>query len=163
MTTKLGIYYPRNQKEFNNLLKERNAFVNSFDHIFDDMINSAFPNFKDLGISVTKGAYPKVNVVSRENRVDIVAELAGFTKEDISIEVEDDVLTISGKSPQVDEESGATYYLRELKRSGFTRSFKINDNVDMERVEADFNNGLLTISLPRLTEAVKAPKKVMIR
>ena len=54
-------------------------------------------------------------------------------------------------------------YLRELKRSSFKRSFKINDNLDMENVVAGFDNGLLTINLPRVHDEVKLAKKVTIK
>ena len=90
-----------------------------------------------------------------------IAELAGFTKTDIDLEIDEDLLTISGKSPQKDDNQ-QTYYLRELKRSSFRRSFKINDNVAMDNVSAKFDNGLLTISLPRVKEEVKEAKKVTI-
>lgn len=161
MTT-LSVFRPRNNRELNSLLKERDHLIRSFDNIFDDMFKNAFPTFGDMGVSAGKGAYPKVNVVSFDDRVEIVAELAGFTKDDIDLEIEEDVLTISGKSPQKETEE-VTYYLRELKRSSFRRSFKVNDNVEMSKVSAAFDNGLLTISLPRIKEEVKVAKKVMIK
>lgn len=161
MTT-LSVFRPRNNRELNSLLKERDHLIRSFDNIFDDIFKNAFPTFGDMGVSAGKGAYPKVNVVSFDDRVEIVAELAGFTKDDIDLEIEEDVLTISGKSPQ-QETTEVTYYLRELKRSSFRRSFKVNDNVEMSKVSAAFDNGLLTISLPRIKEEVKVAKKVMIK
>jgi len=161
MTT-LSVFRPRNNRELNSLLKERDHLIRSFDNIFDDMFKNAFPTFGDMGVSAGKGAYPKVNVVSFDDRVEIVAELAGFTKDDIDLEIEEDVLTISGKSPQKETEE-VTYYLRELKRSSFRRSFKVNDNVEMDKVSAAFDNGLLTISLPRIKEEVKVATKVTIK
>jgi|TARA_Y100001963_G_scaffold155429_1_gene246537 HSP20 family protein len=157
MTT-LSVFRPRNNRELNSLLKERDHFIRSFDTIFDDMFKT---HFGELGVSAGKGAYPKVNVISHTDRVDIIAELAGFTKTDIDLEIDEDLLTISGKSPQKDDNQ-QTYYLRELKRSSFRRSFKINDNVAMDNVSAKFDNGLLTISLPRVKEEVKEAKKVTI-
>lgn len=163
MTT-LSVFRPRNNRELKSLLNERDHFIRSFDTIFDDMFKSAFPTFGDMGVSAGKGAYPKVNVISHDDRVEIIAELAGFTKNDIDLEIDEDLLTISGKSPQQEkEEEGLTYYLRELKRSSFRRSFKINDNVEMDKVNAKFDNGLLTITLPRVKEEVKVAKKVTIK
>ena len=163
--TRLSIFRPRNSHELKPFFDERDAFIRSFDSMFDDMLNTTFPTIKDMGVSVTKGAYPKVNIVSHDDKVEIVAELAGFSKKDINLEIEEGLLTISGKSPSCvdDDKDGPTYYLRELKRSSFKRSFKINDNLDMESVVASFDNGLLTINLPRIPEEVKLAKKVTIK
>ena len=173
--TRLSIFRPRNSHELKPFFDERDAFIRSFDSMFDDMLNTTFPTIKDMGVSVTKGAYPKVNIVSHDDKVEIVAELAGFSKKDINLEIEEGLLTISGKAPAQDgggctqdpcnctNTGGATYYLRELKRSSFKRSFKINDNLDMDNVVASFDNGLLTINLPRVPEEVKLAKKVTIK
>ena len=173
--TRLSIFRPQNSHELKPFFDERDAFIRSFDSMFDDMLNTTFPTIKDMGVSVTKGAYPKVNIVSHDDKVEIVAELAGFSKKDINLEIEEGLLTISGKAPAQDgcgckqdpcnctNTGGATYYLRELKRSSFKRAFKINDNLDMESVVASFDNGLLTINLPRVPEEVKLAKKVTIK
>ena len=163
--TRLSIFRPQNSHELKPFFDERDAFIRSFDSMFDDMLNTTFPTIKDMGVSVTKGAYPKVNIVSHDDKVEIVAELAGFSKKDINLEIEEGLLTISGKSPSCvdDDKDGPTYYLRELKRSSFKRSFKINDNLDMENVVASFDNGLLTINIPRIPEEVKLAKKVTIK
>ena len=173
--TRLSIFRPQNSHELKPFFDERDAFIRSFDSMFDDMLNTTFPTIKDMGVSVTKGAYPKVNIVSHDDKVEIVAELAGFSKKDINLEIEEGLLTISGKAPAQDgcgckqdpcnctNTGGATYYLRELKRSSFKRSFKINDNLDMESVVASFDNGLLTINFPRVPEEVKLAKKVTIK
>ena len=173
--TRLSIFRPQNSHELKPFFDERDAFIRSFDSMFDDMLTTTFPTIRDMGVSVTKGAYPKVNIVSHDDKVEIVAELAGFSKKDINLEIEEGLLTISGKAPTQDgcgckevpcnctNTGGATYYLRELKRSSFKRSFKINDNLDMESVVASFDNGLLTINLPRVPEEVKLAKKVTIK
>ena len=176
MTT-LSIFRPRNSHELKPLFDERDAFIRSFDSMFDDMLNTTFPTIRDMGVSVTKGAYPKVNIISHDDKVEIVAELAGFSKKDINLEIEEGLLTISGKAPPTQDgcdckevpcsctsdREDTTYYLRELKRSSFKRSFKINDNLDMENVVAGFDNGLLTINLPRVHDEVKLAKKVTIK
>ena len=113
MTT-LSIFRPRNSHELKPFFDERDAFIRSFDSMFDDMLNTTFPTIRDMGVSVTKGAYPKVNIISHDDKVEIVAELAGFSKKDINLEIEEGLLTISGKSPSStdDDKGGPTYYLR---------------------------------------------------
>jgi len=157
--TMLSVFHPRNNRELNSLLKERDHFIRSFDTIFDDMFKN---HFGELGVSAGKGAYPKVNVISHDDCVEIVAELAGFTKDDIELEIDENLLTISGRSPHK-EDKEVTYYLRELKRSSFRRSFQVNENVQMDKVSAKFDNGLLTILIPRIKEEVKVATKVTIK
>ena len=89
--------------------------------------------------------------------------MAGYTKNDIDISVQDGVLTITGKASQHTEHTdSAVYLLRELKRSAFSRSFKLGDQLDVSDVDAKFDNGLLTITIQKLTKEPET-KKVMIK
>jgi HSP20 family protein len=93
----------------------------------------------------------------------IEAELAGYKKDEIDISVQDGVLTISGKASQSTEQTDkAVYLLRELKRSAFSRSFKVGDQLDVSDVDAKFNNGLLIITIQKLTKEPET-KKVTIK
>ena len=148
-----------------NVLNNRDNFIGTFDKMFDDMTRNSFPElFEHLGVEpFGKAAYPKVNVISNDNSVLIEAELAGYKKDEIDISVQDGVLTISGKASQsIEQTDNAVYLLRELKRSAFSRSFKVGDQLDASDVDAKFNNGLLTITIQKL---IKEPetKKVTIK
>lgn len=153
-----------------SLINEKDSMLRSFDSIFDDFFRDSFPMLMDLGVSATKGSYPKVNVISYDDKIEFVAELAGLTKEDVDIGISGDkkqsVLTISGKSPlQNKEVNDSQYYIRELKRSAFKRSFTIVEEVDVDKIDAKFDNGLLTISIPRLKplQETTISKKVTIK
>jgi HSP20 family protein len=133
--------------------------------MFDDMTRNSFPElFEHLGVEpFGKAAYPKVNVISNDTSVLIEAELAGYKKDEIDISVQDGVLTISGKASQSTEQTdNVVYLLRELKRSAFSRSFKVGDQLDASDVDAKFNNGLLTITIQKLTKEPET-KKVTIK
>ena len=148
-----------------NVLNTRDNFIGTFDKMFDDMTRNSFPElFEHLGIEpFGKAAYPKVNVISNDTSVLIEAELAGYKKDEIDISVQDGVLTISGKASQSTEQTdNVVYLLRELKRSAFSRSFKVGDQLDASDVDAKFNNGLLTIILQKLTKEPET-KKVTIK
>jgi HSP20 family protein len=148
-----------------NVLNSRDNFISTFDKMFDDIARTSFPElYQNLGVEpFGKSSYPKVNVISDNDSVLIEAELAGYTKEDIDISVQDGVLTISGKASQHAEYTDkAVYLLRELKRSAFSRSFKLGDQLDVSDVDAKFDNGLLTISIQKLTKEPET-KKVMIK
>ena len=136
-----------------NVLNSRDNFISTFDKVFDDIARNSFPElYQNLGVEpFGKSAYPKVNVISEENSVVIEAELAGYTK------------TITGKASQHTEHTdSAVYLLRELKRSAFSRSFKLGDQLDVSDVDAKFDNGLLTITIQKLTKEPETTK-VMIK
>ena len=148
-----------------NVLNSRDNFISTFDKVFDEIARNSFPDiYQNLGVEpFGKSSYPKVNVISDNDSVLIEAELAGYTKEDIDISVQDGVLTISGKASQHAEYTDkAVYLLRELKRSAFSRSFTLGDQLDVSDVNAKFDNGLLTISIQKLTKEPET-KKVMIK
>ena len=131
----------------------RNEFVNSFDGIFDKLLQANFPSMShEFGVDVfAKGAYPKVNIVDFPHKTKIVAEVAGLNKEDVSIIFKEGVLTISGaRSKMVKPEEGGTLVHHELKHSAFKRSWTVNDEVlDCAKCNATFENGLLTLNIPK--------------
>lgn len=148
-----------------NVLNTRDNFISTFDKVFDEIARNSFPDlYQNLGVEpFGKAAYPKVNVISENDSVFIEAELAGYKKDDIDIQVQDGVLTISGKTSQHAEQTDkAVYLLRELKRSAFSRSFKLGDQLDVSDVDAKFDNGLLIITIQKLTKEPET-KKVTIK
>ena len=140
----------------------RGELVTSVDQIFNKMFNDTWPEWqKDMGIDFAKGAYPRVDVIDGDDAVFIEAEIPGLTKEDVAVEVKDNLLVISGQRKGVHEDDKHTrYILKELKKSQFRRSFTLTDKLDASKIEASFNNGLLTIAVPKVTP-VKAKSRVV--
>jgi HSP20 family protein len=144
------------------LLNERNNSVSTFDKVFDEILKKQFPELqKETGLSFTQGSYPKVNVIEFEDKVRIVAEIAGLTKDDIKIDIDEYVMTISGDSQVKSDEKGV-YLIKELKHSSFKRSFTFGDKFDMENVSAEFNEGILNIEIAIKTPEPKISKRVEI-
>ena len=99
----------------------RDEFLTPFDKIFDQLIDKSFPNFKEeTGVSFNQGAYPKVNVYEYDDKIGIVAEIPGLDKSNVSVDVEEQVLTISGDKHGFDSDGGKCI-TRELKQSAFKR------------------------------------------
>jgi HSP20 family protein len=145
-----------------NFLNERNNSVTTFDKVFDDLLKKQFPELqKETGLSFSHGSYPKVNVIEFEDKVRIIAEIAGLTKDDIAINIDEYVMTISGDSHVKNDEKG-TYLIKELKHSTFKRSFTFGDKFDMESVTAEFNEGILNIEIAKKTPEPKVSKRVEI-
>ena len=139
----------------------RDEFLTPFDAIFDQLMNKQFPAFQEeVGVSFSKGAYPKVNIYEYDDKIGIVAEIPGLDKKNVSVEVEDSVLTISGDKHGIDND-GAKCITRELKQSSFKRSFNLGEHLDGESVSAQFKDGMLSISVPKIEP--EKPKKKFVK
>ena len=141
---------------------DREQFLTPFDKMFDQIINSQFPEIeKQIGVKPFQGtAYPKVNVYEYDDKVGVIAEIPGLDKKDLMIEVEDGKLTISGDKHGTFDVKGAKVIRRELKQSFFKRQFELGDLLDGEKVKANFKDGLLSIEIPKI-EPQKPQKKVV--
>lgn len=148
----------------NPFLSHRDEFVTSFDRIFNEIFENAFPDStKEFGVDLfSKGAYPKVNIVDDENQISIEAEIPGLTKEQVKIEVQDDILMIKGERREKQDNSKKTYVYRELKQSSFVRSFQLNDNLDSDKIDAKFKDGILEITIPKKVPESKVSKTKVI-
>ena len=139
----------------------RDEFLTPFDKIFDQLIDKSFPNFKEeTGVSFNQGAYPKVNVYEYDDKIGIVAEIPGLDKSNVSVDVEEQVLTISGDKHGFDSDGGKCI-TRELKQSAFTRSFNLGEYLDGTKVSAKFKDGMLSISIPK--KEPEQPKKHSVK
>ena len=139
----------------------RDEFLTPFDAIFDQLMNKQFPTFQEeVGVSFNKGAYPKVNVYEYDDKVGIVAEIPGLDKKNVTVDVEDGVLTISGDKHGFDTDGGKCI-TRELKQSSFKRSFTLGEHLSGEEISAKFKDGMLSISIPKVTP--EKPKKKFVK
>lgn len=143
-------------------LPSRDEFVAPVDALIDRFFNESMPAFgTEFGVEFFgNNSYPKVDVKDHLDRITIEAEIPGLTKKDVSVDLEERVLTISGNKREDVQEEGVRYIRKELKRSSFKRSFKLGDTLKDTDIQADFNNGLLTVTVPKREE--EKPKKVKI-
>ena len=148
-----------------SLFNYRDSFIDSFDSVFDQMVQKQFPTLTDeFGLDfLSKSAYPKVDIVDFKDRLEITSEIPGLSKQDISIEIKDSVLTISGKKLEKNQnEEQGTYLYRELKHSSFKRSFTLSDNLASSRIKAKFENGTLNIAIPKIEPKIEEAQIVDI-
>ena len=139
----------------------RDEFLTPFDKIFDQLMDKSFPTFKEeTGVSFNQGAYPKVNVYEYGDKVGIVAEIPGLDKNNVSVDVEEQVLTISGDKHGFDSDGGKCI-TRELKQSAFKRSFNLGEHLDGTNVSAKFKDGMLSIFVPKIEP--EQPKKHSVK
>lgn len=144
----------------------KNEFLTPFDKFFDDFFKSSDPFFsKNFGIDFfQKGAYPKIDVSEYDDRVVIEAGIPGLVKEDVSVEIDDRSLVISGNKQMNSENTSevTTKHYRELKRSSFRRSFTLGENIDVNGAEATVENGLLKVVLKKIKPSHPDNKKIKI-
>ena len=101
---------------------------------------------------------PRVDVRETDNGITLEADLPGVTKENALVEVRDGHLIIEGK--RSDGEGKATWRIRERPRADFYRAFALGDTLDTEKIEANLEDGVLTVALCKRAEL--APRKVVI-
>jgi len=142
---------------------DRDTFLTPFDKMFDQMVETQFPDItKSVGVRPYAGsAYPKVNVYEYDDKVGIIAEIPGLDKKQLEVSVEDGVLTIAGDKHSAFENDGATVLRRELKQSSFKRQFELGELLDGENIKANFKDGILSVEVPKLES--EKPKKHTVK
>jgi HSP20 family protein len=143
---------------------DRDEFLTPFDRMFDQIINTQFPEIeKQIGVKPYQGtAYPKINVYEWDTKVGVVAEIPGLSKKDLSVEVTDGVLTISGDKHKLFDVKDAKVIRRELKQSSFKRQFELGEELDGENISAKFEDGILSIEIPKVEPEQPKTNKVKI-
>lgn len=92
---------------------------------------------------------PAVDMFETDDKVVIKAELPGLEKKDISLDLQNGVLTLKGERKSENEVKEENYYRREMSYGKFVRSFSLPVDVDAEKIKAEFKNGLLTVEVPK--------------
>lgn len=105
---------------------------------------------------------PAANIQEFEDKFTIEVSSPGFSKEDFEINLEEQSLVISSKKEFINEENKGNYSRREFSFKNFTRKFNLPKNIDIESIEANYENGILTITLPK-HEKAKIAKKIEIK
>jgi HSP20 family protein len=114
------------------------------------------------GMGPTGGAttYPLLNVYEGDESILVTAELAGMSKDGVSITFSDGVLTIAGKREPVASVKGMAVVRQERSSGGFEKTLRIPTKIRQDGIKASFSNGILTVTLPKSEEA--KPKTITI-
>jgi HSP20 family protein len=124
----------------------------------DQLFNDAFTRPRSSsGVSII----PPVDLYQNADEVVVKVNLPGLKAEDVQISVTSDVLTLRGEFKQENEKKEATYHVLERRSGAFERSVMLPTDVQTDKAKADFEDGVLTITLPK-AEAVK-PKMISIK
>ena len=139
-------------------LRNRNYTPSFFDDPFDRMFDNAFKNFWGSNELATFDAF-KTDVIDQGDNYLLQAELPGFDKSDINIDLKDNLLTISAShKDEKNEEDENKYIRRERYYSSYSRSFRVI-NVEPGDIDASYNNGILEVKFPKKELAAKEEVK----
>ncbi|WP_143534259.1 Hsp20/alpha crystallin family protein, partial [Rhizobium sullae] len=104
-----------------------------------------------------------VDLVEKENAYEITAELPGIDPNGLEVWVSNNLLTIKGEKQEAKEDKQKEYYVSERRYGSFQRSFQLLQGVDTAKIEASFNNGVLTVNLPKSAGAQESERKIDIK
>jgi len=129
---------------------------------FRDFENRFLANMSKKEESSISDFTPRVNTREGEYAYHVDVDLPGVKKENINIDVKDNVLVISGERNFKDEVKEEDYYKVETSFGKFTRSFTLPDSVDVENISASCEEGVLEVVIPKMEDA-KVTKKIEIK
>lgn len=139
------------------------------DRLFDDFFRSfRWPMAEwrspwGLTTDVFGTDWPRVDMDETDEEIRITAELPGVDKDNIDVSVTDDRITISGEKKEQEEKKERGYYKLERSYGSFQRSFYLPCEVESDRVEASFKDGVLAVKLPKSAAARERIKKIPVR
>ncbi len=112
---------------------------------------------------ITLGATPAVDIVDKDDCYKLTAELPGVDEKKVEIGFRNGTLTIEGKKDESVEDTKQDHLVSERHYGDFHRTFRVPDGVDADKIEASFNNGVLSVTLPKTAEARSKRKRVEIK
>ncbi len=127
--------------------------------LVDSFFNDDF--FRGFFAENAGTSHIKVDVKDEKDRYLVEAELPGVKKEDIKIDIEDGVLTLSAQTGSEKNEEKGNYVYRERSYGSVCRSFSL-DNINEEKIKAEYNDGILTIDLPKTEPEKKLTRSIDI-
>ena len=135
-------------------VREMMTLREAMDRLFDDAFTRP--------LSLRDGwSAPAIDMYQTDNEVVVKAALPGFKADDVQINVNGDLLTIRGEMKYAEEQKDKSWHIREHRWGSFERSIPLPTNVVSDKAQADFDNGILTITLPK-AEEVK-PKTITVK
>ena len=134
------------------LPSELSTFHSLFGEFFD--VDPTKLGTVDLG-------FPKTDIIENDTAFIVELGLSGWKKNELSVEVVGDNLVVSGEAST--EKQEGKYLRRELKRSKFSKTILLGQNLDRDNIEAKYEDGLLTVTVPKLKRGIHDPVKIEIK
>jgi len=125
---------------------------------FDDILGKSFGNefMSNFNTGIT---LPAVNVLDSDNEFVVEMAVPGLKKSDFDINIDNHVLSIGVENKRENKEESENYTRREFGYSSFKRTFAIPESVDVDKISASYNDGIMRVLLPKRDEAKKKPSR----
>ncbi|WP_029007392.1 Hsp20/alpha crystallin family protein [Azospirillum halopraeferens] len=154
---------PAPRRTFDPFVEMRERMDRMFDSMFGTLTPFGQP-FGRLRGAAPPVVMPHVDITETAEALTITAELPGLDDKDVSLTLLDGVLTVKGekRAEKEEKDEAKSYHLVERSYGSFTRSFRLPETVDPEKVSATFDKGVLTITLPRTAEVRARVRQIPI-
>ncbi|HEV7805001.1 MAG TPA: Hsp20/alpha crystallin family protein [Solirubrobacteraceae bacterium] len=140
--------------------RELDSLQGEMNRLFSSFFDTPTPTGKGNANGAQRRWIPPMDLVETQDHFVLKADLPGMSETDVSVELENNVLTISGERKTEHEEQHAGYYRLERATGAFSRSLTLPEGIDAEGVEAKFGDGVLTVRIPKPAQA--KPRRVKI-
>ncbi len=134
--------------------------------LINDTLKSVFnsPLFSNWeNLNLTSNYIPKVKISENRDNFSIKMELPGLTKEDIKISVENNVLSVSGTKKEEIKTEDTNLIMNELYYGEISRNFNLSKDIKIDAIDAEFKDGVLNLTLPKVEEAKPVVKEINIK
>ena len=138
--------------------REMMTLREAMDRLFDDAFTRPFSVMRDGG---SNWSSPAIDMYQTDNNIVVKAAMPGIKADEVQINVTGDILTIKGEVKHEEEKNDRSWHLREQRWGAFERSVRLPTGVVADKANADFDNGILTITLPK-SEEMK-PKTINVK
>lgn len=118
--------------------------------LFEEFFND-FP-FSGSLIEGKESWTPSVDIMEKDGKLILRAEVPGLTEKEIELKLEGNTLTLKGERKMENEDKKGTFHRIESYYGSFSRSFRLPDTVDADKINADYKNGVLTVTIPQKPE-----------
>jgi HSP20 family protein len=129
----------------NNDTRGQNDLANFFDSILNDFQSLPVPSFQKIRGELS----PRIDISETDSAYHIDTDLPGINQKDIDIKLDNNILTIKGKNEEQSETKDRNYYIKERYYGSFQRSISLPSNMNVDNIDARFENGVLHIKIPK--------------
>jgi len=132
--------------------------IQNLDYLFDT--SSFFGEGESLMDAMNESVEPRINIKETDSSFVVEAYVAGYSKDEVNLEVEDNTLTISGRIKENNGTNNSDYWKREFFCSSFKRHLNLSDDIESEKISAEVKDGILIVNLPKKEKVL--PKRIPI-
>lgn len=136
---------------------------NAIDKSINGLINEWFNEFPVKGIKENGFYFPPVNIVEKATGYDLELSVPGWDKSDFSVKLDGNILTVAAEKKEKTAEKTGKIIRNEFSHKSFKRSFTVDDKIDTANIAAKYENGILSLELPKKEEIKNTATQITIQ